>query len=484
MREPTASPINDHDVFENLYLQGRDRLIESLTGMVRDRDRAEELTERAFQTAWEKRSQFRGDASFGTWLYAIGSNAARAQWRRDRLADHAPIAQLETARHAEPGDHLERLEREERRDQVWKALARVPAKCRRLLVDHYIHEFSIQEIARREGVPVGTIGSRLFAARQLLREAWRTIEPAAPSMQEDKVRTIAEDALKRLVSALQAGRSDALTQYFVALGRFHRYSWKNVMLIQAQRPEATRVAGYHTWQQLGRWVKRGEKGIMIIAPLVSKVEREGKGAPDRPKQPELVRVDGFRTAFVFDVEQTEGRPMPAIARTAGDPKDFGDRLKAVVAERGIALTYDASIAPADGLSSGGQIRLRPGLAPAEEFSVLAHELAHEMLHQGAERGTLPKVVRETQAEAVAFVVSHGIGLETRSAAADYIALYNGDAKTLLESLATVQETSTRILNALLPEERSASMPERTMRPSESIDRAAAAAERETPTLDR
>lgn len=84
-----------------------------------------------------------------------------------------------------------------------------------------------------------------------------------------------------------------------------------------------------------------------------------------------------------------------------------------------------------------------------------------MLHHKADRGALPKVVRETQAEAVAFVVSRGIGLETRTAAADYIALYNGDAKTLAESLAKIQETSSRILKDLLPEERLAQDPRRT-----------------------
>jgi hypothetical protein len=98
------------------------------------------------------------------------------------------------------------------------------------------------------------------------------------------------------------------------------------------------------------------------------------------------------------------------------------------------------------------IRLRPNLSLAEEFSVLTHELAHEMLHHGSDRAQLPKVVRETQAEAVAYVVSRGIGLETGSAAADYIALYNGDDRTLADSLAAVQATSSKILNALLPRE--------------------------------
>jgi hypothetical protein len=91
------------------------------------------------------------------------------------------------------------------------------------------------------------------------------------------------------------------------------------------------------------------------------------------------------------------------------------------------------------------------MAPAEEFSVLAHELAHEMLHHRKDAAPPSKLVRETQAEAVAFVVCRGVGLETNTAAADYIALYNGDKKTLAESLSVIQETSAKILDELLPE---------------------------------
>jgi hypothetical protein len=91
------------------------------------------------------------------------------------------------------------------------------------------------------------------------------------------------------------------------------------------------------------------------------------------------------------------------------------------------------------------------MPPAEEFSVLAHELAHEMLHHRKDEARLPKVVVETQAEAVAYVVSRGVGLETNSAAADYIALYNGDKKTVAESFSVIHDTSSRILDELLPE---------------------------------
>lgn len=272
-------------------------------------------------------------------------------------------------------------------------------------------------------------------------------------MADEKLRKMAEDALSRLSAELEAGHSDAMKNYLSAMGRFHRYSWGNVLLIASQKPGATQVAGFHTWRQLGRSVKKGEKGIMIFAPMLVK-EREPASTVQPGKAETAFRLAGFRSAYVFDVQQTDGRPLPQFAATTGDPKEFGEKLKSIVAGRGISVEYDPSIAPTLGASSGGRIRLQPGLAPAEEFSVLAHELAHEMLHHGKSTSPLPKVVRETQAEAVAFVVSSAVGLETNRAASDYIALYNGDKKTLAESLAIIQETAAKILEDLLPRERS------------------------------
>src|SRR2546422_9769130 len=273
----------------------------------------------------------------------------------------------------------------------------------------------------------------------------------------DNVRKMAEDALNRLAGELEAGKSEALQNYLATMGRFHRYSWGNVLLIGSQRPTATHVAGYHTWQDLGRHVKTGEKGIMIFAPILVKEREKSPPAPipDRTatKQNDAFRLTGFRTAFVFDVEQTEGKPLPQFVKTTGDPREFADKLKAFVAKQGIAIEYDKSITPAQAVSSGGNIRLIPGLQPADEFSVVAHELAHEMLHHKKDETRLPKVFEETQAEAVAYVVSRGVGLETNTAAADYIALYNGDKKTLAESLSVVQETSAKILGELLPDKR-------------------------------
>jgi len=243
---------------------------------------------------------------------------------------------------------------------------------------------------------------------------------------------------------LNEGRSETLTQYLAAIGRFHRYSLRNVMLIASQKPTATHVAGFHTWHKLGRFVKKGEKGILILAPIV----RPKNQSAEQPESDESSTAVGFRAAYVFDVSQTEGQELPEIGNVNGDPREFRERLGKFVTDQDILLEYSQDIAPARGTSAGGKITLLPGQVPAEEFATLAHEVAHELMHRDERRASTSKRSRETEAEAAAFVCCQAIGLETGSAAQDYIQLYVGDAKLLSESLQHIQQTSTRILDAI------------------------------------
>jgi hypothetical protein len=127
-----------------------------------------------------------------------------------------------------------------------------------------------------------------------------------------------------------------------------------------------------------------------------------------------------------------------------------DRLVSFIEAQGIELSFTEKIAPALGMSYGGKIAILPGQSEAEEFSTLVHELAHEMLHKAERRTTTTKVVRETEAEAIAFVIGKAVGLETGTASADYINLYHGNASLLIESLEVIKDASAVILAALQP----------------------------------
>lgn len=260
-----------------------------------------------------------------------------------------------------------------------------------------------------------------------------------------------DDALKELAEALRNGKSDKLVEYLGFMSRFHQYSFGNCMLIALQKPDATQVAGYGRWRQLGRFVKKGEKGLAILAPLIRKRNKDGSAeqAKDETEaQPGKV-LFGFRVVHIFDVSQTEGQELPEFATLQGDPGDKLGRLEEIIKAHGIAIEYlDQLPFDANGMSEGGKISINATRSKPQMFSTMVHELAHELLHWGDRRESTTKVIRETEAEAVAFVVCKSIGLETSTRASDYIQLWNGDEQVLLRSLEHIRNVASKILSEL------------------------------------
>lgn len=260
-------------------------------------------------------------------------------------------------------------------------------------------------------------------------------------MNAEEAKKIADNALETLAKSLENGKSEAITQYLAMMARFHRYSFGNILLIHFQKPDATHVAGFTTWKTMKRFVRKGERGIVIIAPMTIRPKDDVRQTdPDKPAKAIL----RFRGVHVFDVSQTDGEPLPAPSKVQGDPSEHLGRLKASIAGRGIILDHDDVPSGAEGVSRGGRISIRPDLPVAEEFSVLVHELAHELLHRGEDRKTISKTVRETEAEAVAFVVTSAIGLDTGTAASDYIQLYQGTGEKAVETLAASLDRIQRV----------------------------------------
>ena len=258
-------------------------------------------------------------------------------------------------------------------------------------------------------------------------------------MTTDELKTLTTDALDKLAALLDEGHSDRLIALLKTMGRFHRYSFHNVCLITAQSPMATRVAGFQTWRTLGRCVRKGEKGIAILAPIVGR--RKSEAADDDSKS-----VLGFRAAYVFDVAQTDGEPLPNIAEALGDPGRKSAALRTAIIESGISVETVDDLGGALGTSSGGRIQILHGISGAEEFVVLAHEWAHELLHRSDDRPA-SRDTRELEAEAVAFVVGDAVGLEVGQASRDYIHLYRGDREALGQSLDRIQRAASVILAA-------------------------------------
>ncbi|MFO0915915.1 MAG: ArdC-like ssDNA-binding domain-containing protein [Pirellulales bacterium] len=270
-------------------------------------------------------------------------------------------------------------------------------------------------------------------------------------MNREEIQDRVESAYEELAKALEAGKSETLIQYLKMCSRFHQYSLGNCILIYLQKPDATFVAGYRRWLELHRFVKKGEKGIAILAPLIRKrpVEKEGRPAEKDEKAEKVERsVVGFRSVFVFDLSQTDGEELPQFAVSSGEPGELIGTVENFIRARGITLTYEPISGGANGMSAGGSIVISPELSPPETFRVLVHEAAHELLHQGDRRGETSKSTRELEAEAVAFIVASAFGIDSSTRSSDYIQLYNGDKEGLVRSLDIIQKTATTIIESL------------------------------------
>lgn len=275
-------------------------------------------------------------------------------------------------------------------------------------------------------------------------------------MKRDEALQHCDAALKELADSLRQGKSQSLLRYLAFMARFHQYSFGNCLLIALQRPEATLVAGFQRWKQLGRTVRRNERGIALLAPMIGRRQPTDSESEDDSSAETAAHtsrsgstIRGFRIVYVFDVSQTEGRELASFAQLSGDPGDHIPKLEQLIAARGIQLEYVTSVLQgANGASFGGRIQISLQLPPPQQFSTLVHELAHELLHHGPQREQLSKAVRETEAESVAYVVCRAIGLECSTRAADYIQLWSGSEQTLQESLDRIRAVARDLLQEL------------------------------------
>jgi hypothetical protein len=296
-------------------------------------------------------------------------------------------------------------------------------------------------------------------------------------------------ALSELTDEARIGeemRSDRFGRlYLQFLGRFHRYSFNNTLLILMNSPDATLVAGYRKWQSMGFQVRKGEKGIPILAPQTyDKSKKESAVATSGELVVEAEsESDGeqtgtglwFRTVYVFDVSQV-GIPCPHSQCKALAPHDathcpdcgseltvslpqppewinegedgagLAARLQRYAQSVGIEVTEGDLPGTRRGESHIGKVVLREGLSPLGRASILAHEIAHELLHTEKDRQTLSRTVKETEAEATAYVVCAHFGYEITSP--NYIAMWSGDSALLQQRMNRIANVARQIIEAI------------------------------------
>ncbi len=272
---------------------------------------------------------------------------------------------------------------------------------------------------------------------------------------------LARSSVEKLAQAIESGRNEALFTYLQTMAKFPTYSARNVLLIAAQRPTATHLEGMRSWNELGRSVRPGEKGIRIFAPMVgtkqngqsqaqdtSKNAGKGKKAGKPVQQPET-QLLGFRGVWVFDVSQTGGEALPDSSQPI-DVAEMLEKLTAFAQAQGMTIEYADWIGPDKGSSYRGKIRLLPNMEFAEAFPVLLREVASQLLYAIKRRTFVTRVLHQQETKAAAFVVCEALGIEAKAEFSD-CQLYYGDSRLLGESLEVVHRAAAVILGAISPE---------------------------------
>ena len=270
-----------------------------------------------------------------------------------------------------------------------------------------------------------------------------------------------KERIRELTEKLEEGvkavfESDRYKEYLQCMSKFHNYSINNCLLIAAQYPAASAVSGYRSWQKnFGRQVKKGEKGIKILAPCKYKVETDEK---DENGDPKLMELTGFRVVTVFDLAQTEGKELPSIGadELTGDVKDYEKIFKALVSISPVPVRFEEIEGGAKGYYHDGEkhIAIQSGMSEAQTIKTLLHEVSHATYHSREtmeEETPIDRRHKETEAESIAFCVGSALGIVDSS---DYTFPYlaswasGKDTKELKDSLERIRSASDEMITRI------------------------------------
>ena len=291
-------------------------------------------------------------------------------------------------------------------------------------------------------------------------------------MQEKKTKQT--EQVRKITDRLEEGirqlfESEQYKAYLTAMSKFHNYSFNNTLLIAMQKPDATLVAGFSKWRDtFHRTVKKGEKGIQILAPIpykkkveTEKVDAAGQPAigPDGKPMKEIQEIDAtlFRVAYVFDVSQTEGKELPTIgvAELGGDVVNYEKMLEGLRQVSPVPIGFEEIAAGAKGYYSPAESRIaiQQGMSELQTIKTAIHEIAHAKLHavtpdeKAAPEDKKDRRTKEVEAESIAYTVCQHFGIDTSDYSFGYVAGWSSgkEMKELRASMEVIRGTAHEII---------------------------------------
>jgi len=262
--------------------------------------------------------------------------------------------------------------------------------------------------------------------------------------------------------------SDSYKNYLSTMSKFHNYSFNNTLLIAMQKPEASLVAGYNAWQKnFGRHVNKGEKAIRILAPVPYKIKEEREKVDpvtqeimiDRDGNPQKEEVEitipAFRAVSVFDVSQTDGKPIPELEtkELLSDVDGYQDMIHAVEAVSPVPIEMEEIDSGAKGYfdREARRIAVQENMSESQTLKTMIHEVAHSKLHnKEVEQARKDRNTKEVEAESIAYTVCQHFGVDTSEYSFGYIAGWSSgrDTKELKSSMDTIRRTASELITGI------------------------------------
>ena len=265
--------------------------------------------------------------------------------------------------------------------------------------------------------------------------------------------------------------SDSYKSYLSTMSKFHNYSFNNTLLIAMQKPEASLVAGYNAWQKnFGRHVNKGEKAIRILAPVPYKIKEEREKVDpvtqeimiDRDGNPQKEEVEitipAFRAVYVFDVSQTDGKPIPELEakELLSGVEGYQDMIHAVEAVSPVPIEMEEIDSGAKGYfdREAGRIAVQENMSESQTLKTMSHEVAHSKLHnkevEQEEQARKDRNTKEVEAESIAYTVCQHFGVDTSEYSFGYIAGWSSgrDTKELKSSMDTIRRTASELITGI------------------------------------
>ena len=268
------------------------------------------------------------------------------------------------------------------------------------------------------------------------------------------------EQLQQLSEQLEQGVKEVFTsgkfaEYLNTMGKFHHYSYRNTILIHLQNPQATYVAGFNKWKELGRSVNKGEHGLMIFAPVTHKktiiVNHDENGNLLPEPQEKEIKYNSYKVTYVFDISQTNGKELPELVlNLQGNVKDFDLIFKALEGISPYPITFEPIENGANGYCSHSaqKIVIREGVSQEQAVKTAIHEIAHGIMHTPDKERD--RQAFEVQAESVAYIVCQHLGIDSSQYSFGYVAGWAADKEldVLHSSLMDIRSCAHEIIVSL------------------------------------